>query len=282
MNNNKTKHIEIAPYNPNWPQMFEAEAAQITKALGNNLIAIHHIGSTSVPGLVAKPIIDIIVVVRHGATTIKNLETLGFVHKGEYNIPMRFFFSRSHGIATNLHVYEDDNPQIELNLLFRDYLRSHSDAIREYAEIKQNLLQDPASFELKNSKFSGYTLGKDAFIRKILQETGFDKLRLMRCAHYAEWDTYHRICEEQILKPLNIIYNRNHPHLTAENHFHFVLYKGVEIVSVAHVEFLNDNEAALRSLATDEPYKNHGFGKAMMGLLEKWIEHHGRKLIIDN
>jgi GNAT superfamily N-acetyltransferase len=128
-----------------------------------------------------------------------------------------------------------------------------------------------------NSGFiSSYTLGKNDLIREFLLKAGFSGCRLMRCTHYAEWEAYHRIREEQIFKPINLAYDRNHPTLKLDNHFHFVFYKGVEIVSVAYVEFLNDSDASLRTIATDEPYKNQGFAKKLVHLLERWIKYQGR------
>src|SRR5579872_2938376 len=120
----KTKKIVVVPYNPDWPKIFEDEALKIKKALGANCLAVHHIGSTSVPGLSAKPVIDMIGVVKTPEEAIKPLEYLGFKYKGEYNIPMRYYFNRSEGVDTNLHVYAEGHPEIELNLLFRDYLRN--------------------------------------------------------------------------------------------------------------------------------------------------------------
>jgi hypothetical protein len=75
-----------------------------------------------------------------------------------------------------------------LNLLFRDYLRTHPESLAEYAELKTHLLTQKESFEKNNSLFTGYNLGKDAFIRKILQQAGFNRLRFMKCTHYAEWE----------------------------------------------------------------------------------------------
>ena len=276
----KKKHISVVPYNPDWPKMFEAEATKIKEALGENCVAIHHIGSTSVPGLSAKPIIDIISAVRNVETVITSLEAAGYKHKGEYNIPMRLYFNDKDGqVRVNLHVYEDGNPEIELHILFKSYLRKHLEARDEYAQLKTDLLQQESSYVKANSMFTGYNLGKDAFIRKVLKETGFDGLRLLRCAHHIEWEEYHRIRNEQIFIPTNVIYDPNHPTITADSHFHFVLCKGVRVVSIAHVEFLDDKTAAIRSLATDEPYKNQGFGTHMMALLEKWIKHQDRGVI---
>ncbi|WP_016916907.1 GNAT family N-acetyltransferase [Rickettsia honei] len=88
----------------------------------------------------------------------------------------------------------------------------------------------------------------------------------MRCTHYSEWKEYHRIRAEQIFDTINVKYDSNHRTITAENHYHFVLYKRVKIVATAHIEFFNENELALRSLAVDRPYQNQGFGKYTMKL----------------
>lgn len=116
------KHIDVLPYDPNWPMQFEFESAAIKKVLGNNCVVIHHIGSTSVPGLTAKPKIDIIVVVRDPISVIEKLETIGIQYRGEFNIPLHYGFSKRGTVDLNLHVYQEGHPEIELNLLFRDYL----------------------------------------------------------------------------------------------------------------------------------------------------------------
>ncbi len=273
------KHIEVVSYNSNWPKMFEKESALIKQALGDNCINVYHIGSTSVLGLSAKPIIDCLIVVKNGKNSITALESIGYTYRGEMGIPFRYYFRKKTETDFNLHVYEEGNSEIELNVLFRDYLRLHPSACQEYADLKKNLLLQKSSYEKGKYKFSGYNLGKDEFIRKILKFTGFDKFRIMSCTHYQEWEEYHRICEEQIFKPINIIYNRNHPDFTSDNHYHFVLYHGTKIVCVAHIEFLNENEAAIRTFATDTLYKGHHCGSHMMELLEKWIKYHGRNII---
>jgi GrpB-like predicted nucleotidyltransferase (UPF0157 family)/GNAT superfamily N-acetyltransferase len=274
---NETKHIEVVPYNPDWPLVFAAEAELIKEALGDGCIEIHHIGSTSVPGLASKPIIDIIAAVNQLDTSL--LELIGYQYRGEMHMPFRKYFSQKSRTRVNLHIYEEGNPEIELNILFRNYLISSKQYIEEYSKLKADLLKQKESYEKNNSKFTGYNLGKDIFIRKILKKAGFDKLRLLYCTHHQEWASYHRIRDEQIFKPIKVIYDKDHPSLNAQNHFHFVLCKGVEIVSIAHVEFLNETAAAIRSLATDEPYKQKGYAAHLMKLIEKWLKHHGRSII---
>jgi GrpB-like predicted nucleotidyltransferase (UPF0157 family) len=82
----RKKQITLVSYNPEWPQQFEAERVQIAKALTGNCTAIHHIGSTAIPGLSAKPRIDIIIESPRPKEAIRLLESLGFEYMGEFNI----------------------------------------------------------------------------------------------------------------------------------------------------------------------------------------------------
>jgi GrpB-like predicted nucleotidyltransferase (UPF0157 family)/N-acetylglutamate synthase-like GNAT family acetyltransferase len=273
------KKIEVVPYNPEWPLAFEAEAVKIKQALGDNCIEVHHVGSTSVPGLIAKPKIDIIAAVQSLDNAMEPFESLGYQYRKEHEMPFRLYFTKKIATHINLHVYEDQNPEIELNILFRDFLRNSPESCAEYAKLKRDLLAHQSAHEKNNSRSTGYNLGKNAFIKNIINQTGFAGLCFRPCQHYLELQEYHRIRREQIFDRINVAYDENHSSLTAENHFHFILYKGTEIVTVAHVEFLNKNEAVIRSLATDEPYKMKGYAKHMMKLLEKWIKSQGRNII---
>lgn len=270
------KEIKIIPYNSRWPSYFETEASIIKNALGDNYIDINHIGSTSIPGMFAKPIIDMVVSVNNIKDCIKDLELIGYKYKDEYNIPFRLYFNKE---GFNLHLYERDHPEIELNIKFRDYLRNHLELIQEYNQLKQKLLQESDSYRKNNSMFTGYNLGKDKFIRKVLSLSGFNRIRFLKVAHIKEWQEYHRIKREQIFEPLDIAYDENHFTMTDENHFHFILCKGIDIVTAAHVEFLNKEEAAIRALATDDLYKCKGYAFYIMKMLEKWIKQNGRNVI---
>lgn len=131
--------IEIVPYDPVWPQVFEREASPICSALGENCISIHHFGSTSIPFLEAKPKIDILAEVTHlDAIDTSSLEALGFEARGEV-IPSGRYFSKKNP-RVHLHIFEVRNPLIQRNLLFRDWLRAHEEDRFAYAELKKNLL----------------------------------------------------------------------------------------------------------------------------------------------
>lgn len=260
----------VVPYNPSWPCLFEEESQRITKTL--NCIEIHHVGSTSIPGLKAKPVIDMIVVVKDLTQTIEPLESLGYKYKGEYNIPFRKYFSKSLPIKAHLHVYEEGNPEIELNLFFRNYLREHPEAVQEYATLKDNLLKQEDAFNKKNSMFAGYTLGKNDFIQKVLKQTDFKGLRMLKATHFAEWDAV-KFYREEYFFGTNADPHRwtfEHP-----NHIHFVLYEGMEIIGYTHLQLWPNSRACMRIIVLKEHFRKHGYGKFFLTQCEKWLKQEG-------
>src|SRR3972149_4393855 len=105
----KTKIIEVVPYIPDWPRMFEKEAALLKQVLGRHSLEVHHIGSTSVPGLSAKRDIDILCVVDQLSSSLE-LRNFGYTFKGELIIPLRYYFSKNTPQSkVNLHVVENDH-----------------------------------------------------------------------------------------------------------------------------------------------------------------------------
>lgn len=271
-----TQDIEVVPYHPEWPHFFALEAELIQKTLGDACLAIHHVGSTSVPGLAAKPKIDIIAVVVNPATLTLLFKSIGYLYKGEYNIPLHYGFAKRGDVDVNLHVYEEGHPEIELNLLFRDYLRAHSDVRDEYAALKYRLLDDPASFEKMESDFTGYNLGKNAFIRRVIQATGFNRIRLMKCTHYAEWEAARSFRQKYFFEPAGVedayTWTFNHP-----EHVHLVLYQGSEIIGYAHLQLWPNNRVAMRIIVIEEGKRNQGFGSIFLAMCEKWLERKGYK-----
>jgi GNAT superfamily N-acetyltransferase len=193
---------------------------------------------------------------------------------------MRLYFNRSEDVDVNLHVYEEGHPEIELNLLFRNYLREHPEARDEYASLKENLLKNSASFEKKNSMFTGYNLGKDAFIHKILKAANFSRVRMMRCTHYAEWEMAKKLRQKYFFDPAKITdpYTWTFEH---KDHIHLILYQGIEIVGYAHVQLWPNNRAALRIFVIDEACRHHGFGSQFLLLCERWLKKQGVESLHD-
>jgi GrpB-like predicted nucleotidyltransferase (UPF0157 family)/GNAT superfamily N-acetyltransferase len=257
-----------------------AEAHLIRNALTHHVVDIHHIGSTSVPGLAAKEDIDMCLVVDDLKNSLA-LKEIGYVFKGELNIPMRNFFSKNSNISkVNLHVVEPGHHFIANTLCFRDTLRTHDDLRIAYQDLKTRLAGDPLNFERIAGRFPRYTLLKHDWINGVLDKAGYQALGLVRCTHFREWDAYHRIRTEQIFTPINVTYDLNHSTIMDANHHHCVLLHGTKIVSIAHIEFLNDHEAALRSLATDEPFKCKGYSQYLMEYVERWLTRHDRRVHI--
>ncbi|MBH1989732.1 MAG: GNAT family N-acetyltransferase [Alphaproteobacteria bacterium] len=273
------KHIEIFPYTAEWQKQFEDESNRIKNTLGDICHQVHHIGSTAVPGLSAKDTIDILCVVNDLSNSLV-LQELGYVFKGELNIPLRYYFSKNTPtLKVNLHVVEPDHGFIHLNLCFRDYLRSNEKTRLDYEALKHRLIQDPINFERVNGGSPRYTLKKNDFIKSTLQAANFDGIAVNFCTHHREWETYHRIRTEQLFAPTGIIYDLNHPTLSANNHYHFVLYKGTIIVTVAQIEMLDNDVAVLRSIATDTPHQRQGHASYLLRFIEHWLHHLNIKAI---
>ncbi len=166
MLNCSMRPIEVVPYNPAWPEMFNREAELIRQLLGEELISLHHIGSTSIPGTAAKPIIDILAEVRDiNAIDARNevLGREGYTARGEYGIPGRRYFFKGNGEVhtCHLHVFGSGNPELKRHIVFRNYMRSHPEAAKEYASLKSKLAR------LYPNDIDAYCDGKDAFIKEI-------------------------------------------------------------------------------------------------------------------
>jgi GrpB-like predicted nucleotidyltransferase (UPF0157 family) len=269
------KKVQVVPYDPQWPHIFQTEAHCIQKALSDNGIAIHHVGSSSVPGLAAKPVIDIIAVVKNGEKAIVPLQKTGYTHGGEYNIPFKEALTKRGQNDFNLHVLEQNHSEIELNILFRDHLRKHPSARDQYAQLKADLLADESNHQKNGGMFVGYTLGKDSFIRSILHDAGYARRRFLRPTHHQEWADYHRIKKTEILKPLGITYDTNHPSVTSCTAQHFILCDGTTTRSIGHIDVLSQSGAVLRALATDSGFQNQGYGSEILTLMEKWLKKQG-------
>lgn len=136
--------IAIVDYDPRWPQLFFQESSRIHSALGDLALQIEHTGSTSVPGLAAKPVIDILLVVSNSANEdayVPALERAGYVLRiREPNWHEHRMFNGPH-TAVNLHVFSDGCPEIGRVLKFRDWLRNNSADRDLYARTKRALAQ---------------------------------------------------------------------------------------------------------------------------------------------
>lgn len=160
--------VEVVPYDPLWPASYAAEAAKVVGVLGRNLISIHHIGSTAIPGIAAKPTIDMLaVVVDLAVLDISNnaMRNLGYQPKGENGILGRRYFQKKEGETHlfHLHAFRVGHPDIDRHLNFRDYLRAHPAEARAYQELKLALA------ERFTDQPKRYTSAKSDFIQVLDQ-----------------------------------------------------------------------------------------------------------------
>jgi GrpB-like predicted nucleotidyltransferase (UPF0157 family) len=134
--------VRLAPYCTEWPRLFTAEREVLRRAVGELFLGVQHIGSTSVPGLMAKPIVDIAAAVANfeaAAACVAPLEAEGYVYTGENGIPRRHYFDKGTPTLFHLHVLEIESAEWRKHLLFRDYLIAHPEAATAYAALKQEL-----------------------------------------------------------------------------------------------------------------------------------------------
>lgn len=163
--------IVLDKYEPGWPEMFNREKSRLLNAITPWVVAIEHIGSTAVPGLSAKPIIDIMVGIHSledAPTIILKLEKLGYIYKIQYqdSIPERRFLYRINrgGHTHHLHMVEAKSDYWYSHLLFRDFLRSHPHIAADYAELKYHLANEYPD------DVDSYTYGKSDFVASVLHQ----------------------------------------------------------------------------------------------------------------
>lgn len=136
--------VDVVPYGPQWPRLFREAEAPLRQAFSGNLLALHHIGSTAIPGMPAKPVIDMLAVVKEIEDVDEAapaLEKMGYSARGENSIPGRRYFTREEGgrRTHHLHVYREGHPAVVRHLAFRDYLIEHPDEAKRYGELKVKL-----------------------------------------------------------------------------------------------------------------------------------------------
>jgi len=157
--------VRLVPYRGEWAQLFCKERARLLAAIGEYVLDIQHVGSTAIPGLPAKPILDIGVAVAEfeaARVCIAPLEALGYTYRGEHGIPRRHYFVREPPRTHHLHMHEIASPEWGRLVLFRDYLLAHPDVAEAYGALKRELAR-------RHSHDRGaYTEAKTAFVENVL------------------------------------------------------------------------------------------------------------------
>jgi GrpB-like predicted nucleotidyltransferase (UPF0157 family) len=161
------RKVEVVPHDPKWRDAFEIESKSVADALGENVVTIHHIGSTAIPNIYAKPIIDLLVEVKN-ITDVdgqsSTMESLGYEVMGEFGIPDRRYFRKNNREGTRthqIHIFETSSVQVERHLAFRDYMMAHPEDAQRYSELKRRLAREyPTNIDR-------YMDGKDGFIQEM-------------------------------------------------------------------------------------------------------------------
>jgi GrpB-like predicted nucleotidyltransferase (UPF0157 family) len=141
------RNLTIVPYQSTWKEYFEQEANRLRRTLGEKALQIEHHGSTSIPGMMAKPIIDILVAVESlddASSLIPLLESTGYIYRSHDIIPERLFFAKERAPQIRTHhlsLTEFESSFWKNQLAFRDYLRTHEQIAVEYIELKKQLAE---------------------------------------------------------------------------------------------------------------------------------------------
>lgn len=162
----KTGEVKLAPYSPLWRRKFAAEKRRLERHLAPRRHILEHIGSTAVPGLDAKPIIDVAILIptfRSLRRWILALESAGYLYKGEYGLSGRHFFTRGNPVTHHLHLVTPETTHWDDWLLFRDYLRAIPSAAIVYNRTKQQLARRFAADR------EAYTRAKTPLVKKLMR-----------------------------------------------------------------------------------------------------------------
>lgn len=165
--------VIIVDYDPLWPRLFAEEKTRLTATIGPHILRVEHVGSTAVPGLAAKPIIDILI----GLASLDNappciapLEKLDYIYVPEHekDLPERRYFSKGRdnveGASHHLHMVTLDGSFWQRHILFRDYLRAHPGVAADYGDLKRQLAE-----QYRDDR-SAYTNAKTDFITRVEQQ----------------------------------------------------------------------------------------------------------------
>lgn len=162
-----TREVRVVSYDSSWPTLFQQEVERINGVLEKEIVCSYHIGSTSIPGMSAKPIIDILLEVKDIVkidSYNNEMIKLGYEPRGELGLPGRRYFSREEpkDVRTHhIHAYQTDNIELERHLAFRDYMITHPDDAKIYSELKIVLAR---RFQWD---IDGYISGKHLYLERM-------------------------------------------------------------------------------------------------------------------
>ncbi|EDS77789.1 glutamate-rich protein GrpB [Clostridium botulinum C str. Eklund] len=169
----KTEHVIVEEYNSQWKNEFQCIKNELLTVLAGKVNSIEHVGSTSVEGLMAKPIIDIDVVIDENFEEVREgLKSIGYIHEGDLGIVGReafYYTNKPHLMVHHLYVCNKEDEELYRHITFRDYLRQHKEDRDRYGSIKKEMaLKYPEDIDY-------YIEGKQSVILEIYRKCGLDK-----------------------------------------------------------------------------------------------------------
>lgn len=259
-----SENVVIVPYNKEWPDIYQKESKHIRNIFGKNLLGIHHIGSTSVPGLDAKPIVDIIAVV-HNLNAVdkcnQQMQRLGYEAKGEHGFIFRRFFVKENRF--HIHVFEKGNNEIDRHLKFRDWLRTHPKDKIAYSALKRKLAKKYAIDR------TAYTFAKDDFVADIDAKSGWDGIRIVKAYTDSEWNVVRTVLSSN---GINLDEVKTQLQMkNDEQYVHLLMLKFNKVIGYACVQFCSNQNPNIMImemlLANPDTNLKHGF----LRFIEKWL-----------
>lgn len=157
--------VFLVPWTEQWEIEFKEEEKEIRFEINESILAIHHIGSTAIKGLSAKPIIDIAIEIKsfeEGIRCVPGLEKIGYSYKGTDVLPDRHYFNKGEPRTHQIHMYQTGSEYLYKQLMLRDYLRTNENARKKYQELKEKLTKENSTNKL------AYADSKTDFINKII------------------------------------------------------------------------------------------------------------------
>ncbi|WP_150466109.1 GrpB family protein [Francisella sp. SYW-2] len=239
----KKVEVILKPHNKEWKDIFQIEAEKISDALGDNCIEIHHIGSTSIPGIYAKPIIDIMPIVRDLGEVDQynlNMENIGYATKGECGFFMRRYFVKEN--AFHVHIFEQGNSEIDRHLKFKNWIINNLDDKNAYQKLKQQLATK------YKYNLTAYAIAKTDFVSKIEEKSGWHGIRVCQAFTEDEW-----IEIKELHKKLNTGVQENNIQNNNEN-MHLLLFKQNQVIGYIHIKLQTDNP--INIVYIDKQYEN--------------------------
>ncbi len=271
----------IKKYNPRWAAFFETESRKIKSVMDGDAVEIYHVGSTSVPSLAAKPIVDMILVTKDLARARKFLTShaLGYRYKGEYNLPLRDLYGKKDEFEVYLHVHRVGSPEIELNLLFRNYLRNNEKVRKQYESVKTAASREWDASEKVETGITKYNLLKNDFIVSVLEETGFSGICARFVTQKSESEFFNKI-KNRFLKAKSVSFDKikdgffgdfcvkNNPLCFERNSKKIVLYRGIDLVGAAEITSLDTDRFSLNFAWTND---NEKLLRKFLHIIADWI-----------